>query len=783
MEEYLNVTPPINFSEGGNDEAPKMLSSSDITHLLQGGVAASKLGEKELAQKLFLKVTSLEPDNETAWLWLASISEQAQERLEYLKKVLAANPANERALSWVKLTKEHIAKTLAQRGADAIKENDKATAVQFLLQAVDFAPENEMAWVSLASIADSPEDKLAYLQRILNINPANDQVREQFDTTKEQLAREIARKGIEAVKTGDLQLASDILQDALDYDPDVEEVWLLQEYVFDAFEEEAAAISKSSAELGDDDSDSVSEAPSSITESLVSETADTFSETAIPELPSVVSESMVSETAESEVLDMEPEALGLVTESVVSEDTISNDAVSETTYTILDDMVSETTYTSSDDMVSETPSVVSNVVPSEIPNAVLTTTTTETVEVKENAESSDAQAKEEAETQAPWVCPVCQTDAQTAFDICPACQSMLTLDDIDMLLANEYVNEGLIHEGIKKLKRSFKFDIHAEDYYKLGLAYLNLKDLKESIAFFQASHRLDYENYDLAARIEYLIQRRDGITQPQQTFSPTMPFVVTEEAQTAISAPPAVVKETVVYEAGVDDNSFFAETSEMHEELDAEKMTTQPLMPIEEVEARYAPTMPDVSRETFVYDYAETSPTVLIERKDLPDLSQRQAVEEYAESNSLHVEELQTETTQEEAVSAFSFEEDTSSVHDEVIQLGTADLTEAFEQTESHGWPLPEFEETVTQPVAFANTQAQTMEATAVQAFSEDVYGEVVEAASEEASFVEPMEADVEASELSLSSHEEGDVLTDFFFSDEEEKVEVPEQKMYAEKV
>ena len=730
MEEHLNVTPPMNLNEDRNTEAPNTLLPSDLTHLLQGGIAASKLGEKELARKLLLKVTSLEPDNETAWLWLASLSEHAQERLDYLKKVLAINPANERALSWVKLTKEHIAKTFVQRGADAIKVGDKNTAIQFLLQAVDFAPENEMAWIHLSSIADSLEDKLAYLQRILNSNPANDQVREMFDTTKELLARDMARKGIEAVKVGNLKLASNILQDALDYDPEVEEVWLLQEYVFDALEEEEAA--KRRLEASQNSLIPISEAPNAVTESAVLETSNIFSESPVTEIPSTVTESVALEAP-----NMASESLGLVSESAISEDTASNPASFEGFSPVPHTVATETTNTASNSL-PETPSEVSNA-----------------------ATTKPADIKEKPEAHTSWTCPICQTEAKTAFDICPACQSMLTLDDIDMLLANEYVNEGLIRAGIQKIKRSFKFDIHAEDYYKLGLAYLNLKDLKESIAFFQASHRLDAENHFLEARIDYLIQRRDGgPVHPKLTFTPA-PSISAQESQAFVSVTPAEVE----YVAETND-SIFAEAPEWHEESDPEKCPTGPLTPIEGVDEHFAQ-MSDVSHEALVQDRsAQTAPTVLIEKADVPDLSQYQIAEENVGSDFLLVEENPTETGP-----GVSFEGDTSVYAVETFQSDTADLTEVAEQTESHGWPLPEFDGAATQPIVFANAQAPVMEATAVQAFSEEV--SVVKAAQEDAVTSPP----------SLSDHQEDDVLEDFFFSDEEDEVETTEPKVKVEQV
>lgn len=386
-EEYLKPPVPGNFNESKNNgEVAQSLSPSDITNLLHGGVAAAKSGEKELARSLFMKVTALDSNNESAWLWLASVSEQANERLEYLQNVLSLNPSNERALSWLKVSKDHLAKSFVQKGADAAKEGDKASSVQYLLQAIDYDSENEIAWMWLASLAGSLEDKLAYLQRILNINPNNEQVREMFVATNRQLARTLAQKGIEAAQSDDKEKANEILQDVLDYETDIEEVWLLKGYVAESLEEKESHFKC--------------------------------------------------------VVEINPEnQLGVS----------------------------------------------------------LLKTVQEAIEEKNS-----------------WRCPVCQAKEKKPLDICRVCNSVLTLNEIDFALANDSVNEVMVREGVHNLKRSFKDNITAQDYYKLGLAYLNLKDLKESIAFFQASLRLDSSDEALSSKIEYLIQYQDSLKAKQQ---------------------------------------------------------------------------------------------------------------------------------------------------------------------------------------------------------------------------------------------------------------------------
>jgi tetratricopeptide (TPR) repeat protein len=65
--------------------------------LLQQGIAASKAGQREEAQRMLLQVTELDPDSESAWLWLSSVVDGTAKRRHCLEQVLALNPDNAHA--------------------------------------------------------------------------------------------------------------------------------------------------------------------------------------------------------------------------------------------------------------------------------------------------------------------------------------------------------------------------------------------------------------------------------------------------------------------------------------------------------------------------------------------------------------------------------------------------------------------------------------------------------------------------------------------------------------
>lgn len=74
-----------------------MAGYSALQAKLQQGIEAARKGDKVTAQKLLRQVTGGDPDNEVAWMWLASVSETLQERRACLEQTLRINPNNTRA--------------------------------------------------------------------------------------------------------------------------------------------------------------------------------------------------------------------------------------------------------------------------------------------------------------------------------------------------------------------------------------------------------------------------------------------------------------------------------------------------------------------------------------------------------------------------------------------------------------------------------------------------------------------------------------------------------------
>jgi twitching motility two-component system response regulator PilG len=210
--------------------------SGAAKELLREGIKAAQAGNRSEARHLLLRVTELESANENAWLWLASISEYPEELLVFLKNVLEINPDNQRAIEWTKATRSLLAKTFVQRGIDAAREDQKVFANQCFNHAIAQDENNETAWIWMASVSDSDEEKIGFLEKALSIDPENPEALAGLTSLSENRLE----AAYTAAAQGDNAGANELLDLVLERIPESEDAWLLRS---DLVEDRAAKIS------------------------------------------------------------------------------------------------------------------------------------------------------------------------------------------------------------------------------------------------------------------------------------------------------------------------------------------------------------------------------------------------------------------------------------------------------------------------------------------------------------------------------------------------------------
>jgi ribosomal protein L40E len=88
----------------------------EIQNLMDGGIAALRIGNKEEARRKLMEVINADERNEFAWFYLSEAVESDEDRQVCLENVLAINPANERAETELRLLREKIAREKPAEG-------------------------------------------------------------------------------------------------------------------------------------------------------------------------------------------------------------------------------------------------------------------------------------------------------------------------------------------------------------------------------------------------------------------------------------------------------------------------------------------------------------------------------------------------------------------------------------------------------------------------------------------------------------------------------------------
>jgi len=216
--------------------------SSRAQEFLRAGIKAAQTGNRAQARQYLLRVTETEPENENAWLWLASISEYPEELLIFLNNVLEVNPTNERALEWLKATNSLLAVTFVQRGIDAAKTTRNDFAKQCFYQALAYDAKNESAWLWLAFVSGSAEEKRTHLDKVLRINPANEAARNALKDVQKEMAQTLLQKA--AASADDRPAANEMLIEVLQKCPEMTEAWFLKSDLTDNADEKIECFEK-----------------------------------------------------------------------------------------------------------------------------------------------------------------------------------------------------------------------------------------------------------------------------------------------------------------------------------------------------------------------------------------------------------------------------------------------------------------------------------------------------------------------------------------------------------
>lgn len=77
---------------------------------------------------------------------------------------------------------------LMQMGMQAVRQGNRPNARLFFQQVLDADKHNERAWLWMASVAETREERIRFLKTVLRINPSNSVARDELERMRRRRA-------------------------------------------------------------------------------------------------------------------------------------------------------------------------------------------------------------------------------------------------------------------------------------------------------------------------------------------------------------------------------------------------------------------------------------------------------------------------------------------------------------------------------------------------------------------------------------------------------------------
>lgn len=517
--------------------------SSEARDTLNEGVKAAQAGDRRRARTMLLRAVELDPRSESGWLWLASISEFPEELLAFLENVLEINPENARALEWHAATRALMAKTFVQRGIDAVAENRRDFASECFNQALEYNQQNAMAWMWLASISSSNEGKIAYLERVLSIEPENAEALSALKEAKAAANEKLLADAKAAAVSGRRDDALEIVHEVLSQTCDCTEAWILRSHLVESFDEKIVcydsiltydpentaaaagremlvAIMRPSVQKAQDAGVHKSADARSVAEEITEPDSASMgfengpSGKEFNEHPThgagLEEEREFTQFTETAQVDSQPVNIEEGTHGDGS-----FDSAAEAVHDDSDSGFADAWSAEPDVTVPDFAFVESGRAGAERPADARGLERGPEEPSHQHLEATIAHEKIDLPS-APVTspCVFCSSENQPQAIACGSCRAVLTLSDLEMLLANQSADKNVLREAVERMEiERTERDFNERDLTILGLGHLNLRNFESGYSCLFDASQLNPNNVVLERQVNSLLIRLEEIKQ------------------------------------------------------------------------------------------------------------------------------------------------------------------------------------------------------------------------------------------------------------------------------
>lgn len=185
----------------------------------------------------FCRATDLEPQSREAWLGRTQTATRADDAIRSLVKAYQLDTTQDSVRA--DLEKRLEGYVLDSTSADILglmglaqfmtSEGFPHYAERIYHRVTDLDEKNEEAWLARARSTDSPTERVAFIQRCLDINPNNPAAREASAPAKRGLKEEadlLVEQGLALVQSGSMAEAQVLFKRAIQFDPLNDDAWL-----------------------------------------------------------------------------------------------------------------------------------------------------------------------------------------------------------------------------------------------------------------------------------------------------------------------------------------------------------------------------------------------------------------------------------------------------------------------------------------------------------------------------------------------------------------------------
>ncbi len=149
-------------------------------------------------------------------------------RLEFDSATATLPPVSSGSFDDFGFPDENGIDVLLKKGVAAAQGGDRDAARKLLSRASAINPQCEDAWMWLASISEYPEELLAFLDRVLSINPENSRAVEWRQATRSLLAKNFVQRAVAAREQDNDALAARCVDQAIDFDANFAPAWFVR---------------------------------------------------------------------------------------------------------------------------------------------------------------------------------------------------------------------------------------------------------------------------------------------------------------------------------------------------------------------------------------------------------------------------------------------------------------------------------------------------------------------------------------------------------------------------